>query len=242
LEAVAKARRPVSLAELTPILGLDRSSVFRLANTLRLRGFLAQVSGSKEYVLGSAVWRLSSLFRFSDSLMQLAKDYVNALAAEVGETTHLAIREGREAVLIDHQLTDHPVGVSAGSGFSVPLHCTSVGKALLVDCDLPKLVAIFGKEPLQRLTSRTLVSLDAVADDCRQTRRRGYSLDDEEHHKGVRCIGAPIRDAGGEVVASIGVSAPAERFPKARLHAIGALVVEFAGKIACKLGAASDDP
>ena len=237
LEAVARAGRPVPLAELTPLLELDRSSVFRLANTLRLRGFLAQVPGTKEYVLGSAVWRLASQFRFRDSLVLLAKESVNALAAEMGETTHLAIREGREAVLIDHQLTDQPVGVSAGSGFGVPLHCTSVGKALLADCDLPELEAICGGDALPRFTRYTLVTLKALAADCRKTRQRGYSLDDEEHHERVRCIGAPIRDAAGAVVASIGVSAPAERIPKNRFASIGARVIAAANQIAGKLGA-----
>ena len=88
LEIVGQARRPVSVAELTPALGIDRSSVFRLANTLRMRGFLAQLP-SKEYVLGSAVWRLADRFQWSRGLTQIAREQVAALAAKTGETTHL---------------------------------------------------------------------------------------------------------------------------------------------------------
>lgn len=236
LEAVAAASQPVSLAALTSLLGIDRSSVFRLANTLKQRGFLAQLPGSKDYVLGSAVWRMASRAGFRDLLTQMARPHVNALAAETGETTHLAIREGRQAVLIDHQLTGQPVGVSSGSGFCVPLHCTSVGKALLGDHDQARLMELFGAAPLEAHTARTVTTLAALAEDCCRTRARGYALDDEEHNAGVRCIAAPIRDASGAIVASIGISAPAGRLSRARFEQVGQLVCQAAVAIGARLG------
>ena len=45
LEAVAKSTDPVALGQLTDLLGIDRSSVFRLANTLRRRGCRVQNRG-----------------------------------------------------------------------------------------------------------------------------------------------------------------------------------------------------
>src|SRR5512145_2198293 len=59
LEAVAESTEPVALKQLTGLLGIDRSSVFRLANTLRQRRFLANPDGRKEYILGPSAWRLS---------------------------------------------------------------------------------------------------------------------------------------------------------------------------------------
>lgn len=236
LEAVARAGRPVALAELTPLLGIDRSSVSRLASTLRQHGFLTQLPDSKQYVLGSAIWQLAGSFRFRDMLVLVAREHVGTLAAHTGETTHLALREGRQAVLVDHQITAHPLGVAAGSGFSVPLHCTSVGKALLADFDLPQLAALYGDEPLVRLTGRTIATLEALAEDCRRTRERGFALDDEEHHDAVRCIAVPIRDAAGQVVASIGISAPADRLPRDRFRAVGEDVARSAAAISRRLG------
>jgi len=137
LETVANSRRPVSLSELMPILGIDRSSVFRLANTLKRRGFLAQIPDGKGYTLGSSVWRLASLFRFENVLLQVARPYVDALVANTGETTYVAVREGTQAMLIERQLTAQALGVmGAGSGTGIPLHCTGVGKALIVDFDM----------------------------------------------------------------------------------------------------------
>ena len=59
LEAVAASPGPVPLKHLTDLIGIDRSSVFRLANTLRQRRFLANPQGIKDYILGPTAWRLS---------------------------------------------------------------------------------------------------------------------------------------------------------------------------------------
>src|SRR5262245_33315294 len=59
LEAIARSNGPVALGELATMLGIDRSSVFRLANTLKRRGFLTNPEGRKDYILGSSIWRLS---------------------------------------------------------------------------------------------------------------------------------------------------------------------------------------
>lgn len=236
LETIAQARRPVSLAELTPVLGIDRSSVFRLANTLRQRGFLSQLPDTKDYVLGSAIWRLASLFPWSEVLAQFAREQVAELAAKTGETTHLAVREGRQAALIHHQLTGQALGCSLGSGRCVPLYCTSVGRALVADYDLDQLIALLGNEPLPTFNKRTLNSVASLAEECQRARKRGFALDDQEYHEGVRCLAAPIRDCSGQIVASIGISAPVERLPKHRYQEMGQLVMHVAGAIGAKLG------
>ena len=70
LEAVARSSEPVPLTHLTDVLGIDQSSVFRLANTLKRRGFLANPNGGKHYVLGPAVWRLSRGVRLESDAHQ----------------------------------------------------------------------------------------------------------------------------------------------------------------------------
>jgi DNA-binding IclR family transcriptional regulator len=239
LEIVGQARRPVSAAELTPVLGINRSSVFRLANTLKMRGFLAQLP-SKEYVLGSAVWRLANRFQWSQGFTRIAREQVAALAAETGETTHLAVQEGRQSVFVDHELTDQPVGVSVGSGRCEPLHCTALGKALIADCDGQALGELLGSEPLPASTKRTIRKIAELAKECQRVRRRGFAVDDEEFHKGVRCVAAPIRDASGGIVAAIGISAPSSRLSETRCEKVAQAVKRAAAQISGKLGCKSN--
>lgn len=233
LEFVARTQQPASLADLTRELEIDRSNVYRLANTLVLRGFLTQSPGSKEYVLGPAIGRLSSRFQWPK---QVAREQLLALAATTGETTHLAIQAGDQAFLLDHELCGQPVGVSASSGHCEPLHVTAVGKALIVDCDEAELLTLFGSETLPRWTKRTILSVAQLAKECRQCRERGFAVDDEEFHDRVCCIASPIRDASGGVVASIGISAPADRLPKRRWKRVGREVMAAAAEVNEKLG------
>ncbi|MGH8637975.1 MAG: IclR family transcriptional regulator [Burkholderiales bacterium] len=217
LEAVAQSAEPVPLAQLTQVLGIDPSSVFRLANTLKRRGFLANPNGRKHYVLGPAVWRLSREYDWSRMLISICREAVKALAARTGETAHLAVREGREVLFIDHHAShDQGVIVPGQTGKLMPLHCTGHGKALLADFGLPELKALYGTTPLERYTARTIVSLPDLARACARVQARGYSIDDGEYLEDVRCVAAPLRDRAGLVIGSIGVSAPATRMPGGR--------------------------
>src|ERR1700744_583722 len=93
LQTVALSKQPVSLGELAELLGIDRSSAFRLAHTLRRRGFLSCPPGRKDYVLGSSMWTLSRQYDWSNVLVKVAHPELNLLATQVNETAHLAIRE-----------------------------------------------------------------------------------------------------------------------------------------------------
>ena len=217
LEAVAGSADPVPLARLTEILGIDPSSVFRLANTLKRRGFLANPNGRKHYVLGPAVWRLSREYDWSGMLISVCRESVKALATRTGETAHLAVRDGREVFFIDHHASgDQGIIVPGQTGKRMPLHCTAHGKSLLADFGLAELKALYGSTPLERYTPRTCVSLPDLAKACTSVRADGFSMDDREYLDDVSCVAAPIRDRGGLVIGSIGVSAPVTRMVEAR--------------------------
>ena len=236
LEAVAKSTDPVSLAHLAALLDIDRSSAFRLANTLKRRGFLANPSAGKDYILGPSVWRLSRQYDWSKMLATVAHDHLKALAAATNETAHLAVREGRKALFIDHVTTSHVIAISGQTGELVPLYCTSHGKALLADFTEPDLGQLFGGKPLKAYTKNTIQSVRALARECEEIRSQGFATDESEYMDGVRCIAAPIRDRDGAVIASIGISAPAARFPKELEKEYAGRVLAVAGQIAEMVG------
>jgi DNA-binding IclR family transcriptional regulator len=237
LEAVARSAEPVPLASLTDVLGIDPSSVFRLANTLKRRGFLANPNGRKHYVLGPAVWRLSREYDWSRMLISVCREAVKALAVRTGETAHLAVREGREVFFIDHHASGGQGVIVAGqTGKLMPLHCTAHGKALLADFGLAELKALYGTTPLERYTARTNVSLPELARACSRVRAQGFSADDGEYLEDVRCVAAPVRDRGGLVIGSIGVSAPATRMSDGRDSVLAQHVRDTAEHINALLG------
>src|SRR5687767_12986471 len=229
LEAVAVSPVPVPLKQLTDLIGIDRSSVCRLANTLRRRRFLANPIGSKDYILGPTAWRLSRKYGRTP-IGTFFHEHLHAL------TSRIAVREGTQALFVDHHTPrGHVVTVAGQTGEFVPLHCTAHGKALLSDMNLDALTALLGPAPLEAFTRNTIVSLPKLARVCANVRTAGYALDDREHLDDVRCIAVPIRDAQGEIVASVGISAPLTRLPQSRIMTATAEVVAAARAISASL-------
>ena len=238
LETVAKSSDPVPLAQLTDLLGIDRSSVFRLANTLRRRGFLANPAGRKDYILGPSIWRLSRSHDWSDMLITFSHEHLKKLAVWTGETTHLAVREGKQAFFVDHySATRQLIMVSGQVGEFMPLYCTAHGKALLADYNLDDLKTAFGAGPYQAYTPTTLTTARQLAKACAKTKADGFAMDEEEYVEGVRCLAAPVRDRDGMVIAAIGISAPIVRFPHEREAAAARQVCEIAAEISAILNA-----
>ena len=235
LEAVAASPEPVPLKQLTDLIGIDRSSVFRLANTLRQRRFLANPQGSNDYILGPTAWRLSRRYG-RNVLATFFHQYLRELTTKLGETSHFAVREGGQAFFIDHQTpTGQVVSVAGQTGEFAPLHCTAHGKALLSDYDLNGLKGLFGQAPLHAYTRTTITSLTKLARVCGQVRTDGYALDDGEYIEEVRCLAAPIRDPQGEIVATVGISSPVTRLHMKRIAGAAAEVVATARAINASL-------
>jgi DNA-binding IclR family transcriptional regulator len=213
LELVARSKEPLSLGEFAALLKIDRSSAFRLAHTLRRRGFLSCPPGRKDYVLGSSMWTLSRQYDWSNMLVKVAHPELNRLATEINETAHLAIREGKNALFIDSAHAARVIAVAGQTGELVPLYCTAHGKALIADADERELRAQFGTGPLQMYTKNTITTIKALAKECTAIRERGYATDESEYAEEMRCIAAPIRFVK-DIVGSIGISAPSTRFTK----------------------------
>lgn len=87
------------------------------------------------------------------------------------------------------------------------------------------------EEGLKRHTPKTITDLDRLLEELTLARARGFAIDDEENQVGLRCIGAPVRDAAGMVFASVSVSGPAERMPDVRLEGLAPLVIQTARDI-----------
>ena len=118
-----------------------------------------------------------------------------------------------------------------------PLHASGIGKALLAGYDSARLDAFLLSADLQRFTDRTLTSPEALRENLRLARERGFALDDEERTIGMRCVAAPIFNAHGEAIAGISVSGPTPRMQDDRVIAIGAAVREAAGAVSNRIGA-----
>ncbi|WP_047486791.1 IclR family transcriptional regulator [Terriglobus sp. TAA 43] len=235
IQMVALSKQPVTLSELAEALEVDRSSAFRLAHTLRRRGFLSCPPGRKDYILGPSMWTLSHQYDWSNMLVRVAHKELKTLANDLNETAHLAVREGKSALFIDSAHANHVIAVAGQTGELVPLYCTAHGKALLADADERELKSQFGQGALTRHTKNTITSLKSLLEECHEIKTRGYATDEGEYAAGMRCIAAPIRLEDGSIVGSIGISAPDSRFLKEQYPSYSKKVLRVAAGIAALL-------
>ena len=218
--------------------GLTPSSAYRILVTLQGHGLVEYDEATQEWAVGLEAYRIGSRYLARRGLLDVARPYMRELMRATGETANLAVADADagEVVFVAQVEARHPVRAFHGPGTRGRLHASGIGKALLAELPAAEVRERLGTGALEAFTERTLAELPALLEDLERTRARGWSLDDEERHAGMRCIAAAIFDASGTAVAGVSISGPTARFPDAGLAALGARVRRSADDITRRLG------
>ena len=219
--------RPATLAELARRVDLHPSTALRLLDTLRTRGFVHQ-SPSRGYVLGGQNFELGNAYLRNVSVWSQANQLAVELADAAGETASVGVMDAGRILYIAIARGQQDMGIASAPGTRHPAYCTSLGKAILADLPGEQVLDILRTDPPVRLTPSTLVKISDVQRDLALTRRRGFSIDNEERTPGVVCIGAAVRDHKGDPVGAISVSGPAYRMRARGLDEVGRIVIKTA--------------
>lgn len=199
-------------SELGRRLTLPRGLVHRTLQTLERHGFLDRDPGTRGYRLGFACVALGEAAQRNLEPAARVRPALAALCRDLGETVHLAGLEPGAAVSWDSVVPpDRSLRPEARVGQRFPLHASAVGKVLLAWLPAEGARARLGRDPLPRYTPRTITDVGTFAGVLAEVRERGYALDEEEFEQGLCCIGAPVRDHAGRVVAAVAVQAPTGR-------------------------------
>lgn len=234
LECFSVNDRALTLAEICQRTGFPRSTTHRLLASLREVGFLEQGKERDRYRLGLKLFELGNTALASFDIHREAAGIVESLRRLSGHIVHLAMFDGFRAVVI--RRADPTPENSSPSTFleSAPAHCTSVGKAILAwqsDDVVRRLI----EAGLQKFTADTISTPEALTAELATIRARGYAIDDGEHRPGLRCIGAPIRNHHGQVIAGISISGPAWQLAKENVQELAKIVVYHADQISQNL-------
>lgn len=227
-----RRERGVAVGQIALELGIHKSTASRLIQTLVANGYAVPNNGSRRgFRLGPAVQVHSVLSEDQRRLGELAHPFLIRLVEETGECAHTAVESGMWALVIEDAETDQALRVVAGKGRRVPLHCTSAGKCLLAF----GLAHIPAQLPAR--TARTITNPQMLQLHLAEIAQRGYALDDEENHPGVRCISAPVFNGpGGDPLGCIGIDGPTVRMIDRDLDELAARVVTAASDLTLKLG------
>ena len=234
LEALALSEEPRGVTELGRELGLTKSNVHRLLQTLAHRGFVRQDATTDRYHCTLKLWELGSLVAERVELPKVARPYLSMLAGETHETVHLSVLEDNEVLYIDKIDSPMPVRAYSRIGGRAPAYCVATGKAMLAYLPESQLEGLLGE--LTRYSPRTITSSEDLLADLRKTRELGYAVNRGEWRESVCGVASPVFDASRRVCAAIGVSGPAERLTPGVIRDFSPLVINAAQQISRALG------
>lgn len=198
----------LSVSEASKILQIPRTSCLRIMTTLEEEKILEKIG--KNYRLGTSVIPLGVNTLERSELRNLASPLVKQLSLDTGESAHLAIPADHKSLIIFIQQSIRPMQMAAVTGTLIDLHCSSHGKIFLAYLIENPKEYMRGIE-LTRRTDKTYTDIDSMKDELQRIREQGYSIDDEEFKKGVKCAAAPIFDPEGKVIGAVGITAPMTR-------------------------------
>ena len=225
-----------SVTEISTILSFPKSSVHEITSTLLATGILEKDSDRNKYSLGLKLFELGKQAQANLEISKVAIPSLRSLHEQFDETVHLTVLDRKEVLYIECFESTKQLRTYSVIGIRAPLHCTAVGKAILAYLDDGEVEEIIRSMGLPRFTQNTITDRERLNAEVRKIRDSGFATDVMEHEEGVCCVGAPVRNHTGQVVASISVSGPSQRMTAARIEEIAPLVMERAAEISRRVG------
>jgi IclR family pca regulon transcriptional regulator len=209
IRAFDRTHPELTLSEVATATGVTRAAARRFLLTLTDLGYVR--NDGRYFSLSPRVLELGYAYLSSLSLPEVAEPHLEALVAEVNESSSVSVLDGPDIVYIARVPTSRIMTVAISIGTRFPAYATSMGRVLLAGLPDNELAIYLDNLTPARLTARTVASAAALRTEVLRVRAQGWSLVDQELEAGLRAVAAPIRDRAGRTVAAVNVSAHASR-------------------------------
>lgn len=235
LEAAAHRRDGLTNSEISRKLAIPKSSASYILRTLERRGYLRRETETGRYRLGLKILTLGGDAKANLDIADVALPFLRALVEKIHLTVHLAVLDQGEAVYIEKVEAPGFFKVNTWVGRRMFLHSTSVGKCLLAWLPKEEVETLVKQQGLKKRTPKTITTMTRLLADLERIKEEGYAVDDEENSLGARCLGAPVFDAAGNVVAALGASGTLTQIDQANMPRISEALKEAARRISRQL-------
>jgi IclR family acetate operon transcriptional repressor len=231
LVRVLESEQPVALADLVSASGIPKSTASRLVSALERQGLVEQDGERGRLRPGPAILRVAERGLLERSVVDLAHASLDTLGECSGETINLAVPARHGVEHVAQVESRHFLGAGQWLGRSVDYHCTAVGKVFMAFGRAP-----LPAPPLARLTAQTVTDPDRLRLELATVRREGFAEAIDELEVGLAAIAAPVRGAGGEVVAALSISGPTIRLTPERIAELKPTLIDEARTLSRRLG------
>lgn len=230
----------LGITDVARMTGLSTSTAHRLLTSMMDNGLIRQMSDRK-YTLGPMLIQIARSGAVPTSLRDAARPWMTKLRDKVGETIGLhALLPSYERAVIDQVESKEPLRRTYTEfGMPIRLVLGAPGKVLLAHLPYEIQERILA-EPIPQATPTTPTKASELRAQLAEIRKRNYALSFSERTAGIRTVASAVFEAGGSLVASISISAPAIRMSPEKMVEVGPEVAETAWKISETLGAAKD--
>jgi len=240
LDLVAAQPHPVRFSDLQEQSNFPKATLYRLMQTLTNQGLLSYDSNSQTYSLGLRLVRLAHAAWRRSSLAPVAQPFVDALAAEVSETVHLAQMDHGQVLYVDKRNAADPIDMFSQAGKIGPGYCTGVGKAIMAFMDTDQQARAISQQSYLRYTPATITNAQSLKLELEAIRKDGVAFDREEHEPQIICIAAPIISGGahaqnlpqgGKVIGGLSITSSKSRHSLETMETFRTVLCACADKI-----------
>ncbi|WP_046175257.1 IclR family transcriptional regulator [Domibacillus indicus] len=236
IEIVSLSRSGLGVTEIANQMDINKSSVFRTLATLEQYGYIEQNEETGRYRIGYAFLNISSKLLDSLDVRAEAQRVLRQLETETNEVVHLVVYDRGEVVYIEKLDGYEALRMHSKVGKRAPVHCTSVGKAILAHLPSSEVIEILNRKGLPAHTEHTITTKEEFLKELADVKKKGYALDLEENEAGIRCIAAPVFDHTGAVAAAVSISGPTLRMTDERLIPLRQRMIQAGREISKRLG------
>lgn len=233
---LAQSQAGLTLSEISRRLGVAKSSAHVLMRTLEGLGYLKRSKTNGKFFFGLKMVSLSSMALENLDLREQARPFLQKLMLRTGLTVHLAVLEGAEAVIVEKVEAPGMLRLATWVGRRLDANSSGVGKALLAFAPEGAFEQHLAKRSLARNNRNTITSPERLKRELQKVRALGYAFEDEEGEIGFRCIGVPLFDSTGRVVAGISIAGTTAQIATENVNKLASMVRQTAMQISTHIG------
>lgn len=225
-----------TLTEIVAAVKIPKNSVFRITSTLLESGYLTRNENTMKFRLTKKFLVFGLAAVADENIIENAIGSLRKLRDETDCTAYLGALYGAEGVILEQAPGGHPFKVCVDLGTRFHLHSGAPGKAMLAFLPEDECNDLMRQMKFPRFNDRTITGLGEFRAELVRIRKYGYAVDRAEEFAGIHCVGAPVFDRTGRMVASIWISGQEVVLPEGKFGKYGEIVKEHAVEISKRLG------
>lgn len=216
LEVVAAFSGSLTLADVSSILDLPKTTAHRLLKGLVRTGLATESEGGHTYHVGDRLTRLLHASANDGWLTSLAAPHLQTLVERTTETCYLARLVGSRVIVATSQSPDVRWRGFVQPGIEMPVNAAATGKAVMA-YQSKALIAEALSTPLPKPTIHSKSSRKWIEQEFANVRKLGYATCVGEIDEGLAAIAVPVMLGDGVVLHSVGMTGPLERIMNKQL-------------------------